>query len=354
MPVQAAAWILGSVALVTALRLGRGLFVPLIIGLLLSYVLDPIVGRLVSSGLPRRFAAIIVFVGALCVLGGTLYGVHSQAGTLVARLPGAAQEIRKAVEARTKPGALEKMQEAANELHEISTTGTTGVGQKVQIAEPSFDVAAYLWASSGRAVGLAADAIVILFLAFYLLLEGDLFRRHLIEMAGPTLSQKKITLQILHDISAQIGRYLFLRALISVIVASATAVALWATGLDQPAVWGIVAGTLNVIPYVGPMTATAAIGIAALLQFHSPAMPAVIVFLTALIALLEAYVITPWLTSRAAEMNAVAVFVGLAFWGWLWGLPGLLLAVPLMMILKSVCEHIEALHPVVILLRARQ
>ncbi|HYM26393.1 MAG TPA: AI-2E family transporter, partial [Vicinamibacterales bacterium] len=314
MSLYAAVWILAVLAAVTALRLGRALFVPLIIGLLLSYVLDPLVSRLVGRGLPRAIAAAVVFISALLGTGVAAYSMRTQASTLIAQLPGAAQEIRKAVEARTGPGPIEKVQEAANELHAISMTDTAGGVQKVQIAPPTFDVAGYLLASSGRAIGLAGDAIVIVFLSFYLLVEGDLFRRHLIEMAGPTLSQKKITLQILHDISSQISAYLFIRALISVFVATATGLALWATGLAQPAAWGVIAGTLNVIPYVGAITATVSIGAAALLQFHSLTVPAIAVSLTALVALCEAYVLTPWLTSRTAEMNASAVFVGLAFW----------------------------------------
>src|ERR1051325_6804548 len=348
----AAIWILASLAVIAALRFGRALFVPLIVGLLLSYVLDPIVAWLVGRGIKRGLAAAIVFVAALAAIGATGYSMSTQASMLVARLPGAAQEIRRAVEKRTKPGPIEKVQEAANELHQLSTTGTTGQVQKVEIAAGSFDVAGYLWANTAFGLSLAADVVVVLALALFLLAEGGLFRRLSMEVAGPTLTQKKITVQILNDISAQISRYLFLRVLISVIVAILTGLALWATGLAQPAVWGLVAGLLNVIPYAGPITAIVAIGIAALLQFHTLTMPSVIVLLTALVALLEGYIITPVLTSRAAQMNAVAVFVGLAFWGWLWGWPGLLLAVPLMMILKAVGEQVEALRPFVVFLRA--
>src|SRR5262249_19059913 len=148
-------------------------------------------------------------------------------------------------------------------------------------------------------------------LAFYLLITGDLFRRHLVEIAGPTLTRKRITVQVLDDISAQISAYLFVRALISAMVATATGLALWGAGLAQPAAWGVIAGILNVGPYVGPIMATSVIGIAAFLQFKALTMPLVIVGLTGLIAFVEGQIVTPWLTSRAAEMNPVAVFVGL-------------------------------------------
>jgi predicted PurR-regulated permease PerM len=182
-------------------------------------------------------------------------------------------------------------------------------------------------------------------------MSGERFRRIFAEIAGPTLSQKKITLLILDAISLQIGRYLFVRALISGIVAAGTFAAFWAIGLEQPAIWGIAAGLLNVIPYVGPLAIAAAAGFAAFVQFHTFSMAALSAGLATAVACLEAYAITPWLMSRTAEMNPAAVFVGLLFWGWMWGLPGLLLAVPILMIIQSVSDHVEFLHPIATLLK---
>jgi len=351
--------ILAVLAIVFTLQIARALLVPIISGVLLSYILDPVVKALVKHRVPRSAAATLVCVALLAVIGITGYAVRDQATALVAKLPTAAQQVRAAIE-RQQPadsGPIAQVQRAADELHRLTTPASprasTQEVRKVEIEPKPFDVVDYVWASSTTAAGLLADAVLIGFLAFYLLLAGDLFRRHLIDIAGPTLTSKKITLQILDDISAQISTYLFVRAVISAIVATATGVALWATGLAQPAVWGLVAGLLNVIPYVGPIAVTGAVGVAAFLQFQTLSMVAVVMGVTALVAGLEAYLVTPWLTSRAAEMNPVAVFIGLAFWGWIWGLPGLLLALPLMMMLKAIGEHIEAFRPLVTLLRGR-
>jgi predicted PurR-regulated permease PerM len=359
-PLTIGVLILAALAVVFTLQLARPLLVPVTAGVLLSYILDPVVRVLVRRRIPRGAAATLVFVALIVVMGVTAYAVHNQATALIARLPTAAQQLRAAIERRrpgTTPGAIAQVQRAANELHRITTPISPPPSaqevRKVEIEPKPFDVADYVWASSTTAAGAIATAVVVAFLAFYLLIAGDLFRRHLIEIAGPTLTKKKITLQILDDISAQISAYLFVRAVISVIVAVATGLALWAIGLAQPAVWGLVAGALNVIPYVGPIAVAGAVGIAAFLQFQTVAMLGVVVGVTALIACIEAYLVTPWLTSRAAEMNPVAMFVGLAFWGWIWGLPGLLFALPLMMMFKAVGEHIEAFRPVVTLLRGR-
>jgi predicted PurR-regulated permease PerM len=221
----------------------------------------------------------------------------------------------------------------------------------VEVEPKSFNVRDFVWSGTMTAAGLAADLVVIGFLALYLMVAGDLFRRRFVELAGPTLSRKKITLQILNDISAQISRFLLLRVAISGIVAAGTGLGLWAVGLAQPAAWGVAAGVLNVIPYLGPASIAVAAGLTGFLQFHTLTMAAVASGATIVVSSLEAYVITPWLTSRAAQMNAVAVFIGLVFWGWMWGFPGLILAVPLLMILNAVCDHVEALKPLSALLK---
>jgi predicted PurR-regulated permease PerM len=138
---------------------------------------------------------------------------------------------------------------------------------------------------------------------------------------------------------------------ISGLVAAGTFGAFWAIGVEQPAVWGVAAGLFNVIPYVGPAAITVGSAVAAFVQFHTLPMVALTAGLATAVACIEAYAITPWLMSRTAEMNPAAVFIGLIFWGWMWGLPGLFLAVPILMVIKSVGDHVESLHPVALLLK---
>jgi predicted PurR-regulated permease PerM len=334
--------ILAALGLIFVLHWARGLLVPLVVGILLSYVLEPPVATLAAWGVPRG-------IGACAV-------VALMIAALTARLPGAAQELRETIQAKIvdRPNPVAQIQRAADELHQMSASTPAPTGQTVgtvEVLQKPFDVGDFLWSSSTSVAGVVADGVVVLFLALYLLVAGDLFRRRLVEIAGPTLTEKKITLQILDNISEQISRYLFVRCLISAIVAVATGLGLWAIGLTQPAAWGLVAGILNIIPYVGPLAVTAAIGLAAFLQFHVFTMVGAAVGVTILIALTEAYAITPLLTSRAAEMNAAALFIGLVFWGWLWGLPGLFLAVPLIMVFKAILEHVDTFRPVLAFLK---
>jgi len=344
-------------AIVFALQWARPLLVPILLGMLISYALEPMVQGLVRWRMPHAAAASLVFVGMLAAIGLLSYAVSFQLAAVADRLPSAAQELRVALQTRGRgtPGPVGQVQAAANELQKLSgADAPAGAARRiptVAIEKKPFDLGDYLWEGSLSVTTFLGDTVVVLFLALYLLLADDLFRRRLVEIAGPTLSQKKITLQILDAISLQIGRYLFVRAVISGIVGAGTFAAFWAVGLAQPAVWGIAAGLLNVIPYVGPAVIMAGAGVAAFVQFHTVAMAVLVAGLATAVACIEAYAITPWLMSRTAEMNPAAVFIGLVFWGWLWGLPGLFLAVPILMVIKSVSDHVEALHPVATLLK---
>ena len=152
------------------------------------------------------------------------------------------------------------------------------------------------------------------------------------------------------DIDDQMRRYLIARLGISVIVAVATWAALAAVGLNQSVMWGIIAGVLNVVPYVGPIAAVVGITLAAFAQFGMLTQTAVAAVLAALIAFVEGNVITPRLIGRAGGMNSVTVFASILFWGWLWGVWGMLLAVPIMTALKAVCGRIDSLRAVAALL----
>lgn len=339
------AFILGVGALVVA----HSLLVPIVIGILISYMLEPAVVLLVTWHVPRLLSATFVFILAIALLTGAVYGLRHQANDALDHLPGAVQQLRVTIQTRlrSKPRPVTQVERAAAELRQLSgePKGKDAAASASSIPH-WFQVPDDLWASSIPVTQLASDIVIIVVLSYYLLLAGDFFRRRLVEIAGPTFSDKKITLQILEEISAQIERYVFVRALISLIVAVLTGFFLWLIGLPQPALWGAVAGVLNIIPYIGSATVALSAALAGFLEYKTISMGVATGGIVVGVAVLEAYVLTPWLTSRAGAMNPAAVFVGLIFWGWVWGLPGLLLAVPMLMVTKSVCEHIEVLQPI--------
>jgi len=183
--------------------------------------------------------------------------------------------------------------------------------------------------------------VLILFLVYFLLASGDLYKRKMVKIVGPSLSKKKITVQILADIDRQIEWFLLVQALTSAVVALATWIAFRAIGFQQAAVWGLLAGVFNSIPYFGPVLVTGGVAVVGYVQFDSLRMALLAAGLALAITSLEGFLLTPWLTSRATRMNAVAIFVGLLFWGWVWNVWGMLLAVPMLTVLKTVSDHVE-------------
>jgi predicted PurR-regulated permease PerM len=183
--------------------------------------------------------------------------------------------------------------------------------------------------------------VLILFLVYFLLASGDLYRRKLVKLAGPTLTEKKLTVQILQEIDRQIEMFLLVQAFTSTLVGLATWLAFRALGVQQAAVWGLLAGVFNSIPYFGPVIVTGATSVVAFLQFGNLRMAILVGAASLAITSLEGFLLTPWLTGRATRMNAVAIFVGLLFWGWVWNVWGLLLAVPMLVVMKTVCDHVE-------------
>jgi predicted PurR-regulated permease PerM len=190
-------------------------------------------------------------------------------------------------------------------------------------------------------VAAVGQLVLILFLVYFLLASGDLYRRKIVKLAGPSLSEKKLTVQILQEIDRQIEMFLFVQVFTSTIVAVATWLTFTALGVEQAAVWGLLAGVFNSIPYFGPVIVTGATSVIAFLQFGNLRMAIVVGAASLLITSLEGFLLTPWLTGRATRMNAVAIFVGLLFWGWIWNVWGMLLAVPMLVVMKTVCDHVE-------------
>jgi predicted PurR-regulated permease PerM len=302
---------------------------------------------------PPALAAALLLGTIVAAVGGGAFVLRNQMGEFVAELPIAARKVRAAVHASRPagPSPVTQVQRAADELQHAATeaTGnapaTRGV-TRVQVEQPGFAVTDLLWRGTLSAVEVAGQVILVLALSYYLLASGDLFKRKLVRLTGTTLSEKKLTVELLNDIDTQIAGYLVVRAAISSIVTVSTSLAFWALGLQNPVIWGVMAGVLNVIPYVGPALIAGGAGVAGFLQYGTLTMAGVAAGTAVLIATLEGFLITPWLMGRAGSMNAAAVFIGLSFFGWIWGIWGLLLAVPIMMAVKAVCDHVEDLKPI--------
>ena len=346
--------VLALCAAIFMLHWAREVLVPLMLGVMISYALSPVVALLQKWHIPRAIGAGILLLAIVTGLGYTVYSLSDDAGQLTETLPEAAQKFRLTlrIERGTSESTMDKVQKAATQIERAASETTSAVAPaptgvtRVQIERPTFNIKDYFWKGTLGAFGFVGQVSIVLFIAFFLLISGDTFRRKLVKITGPTLSNKKITLEVLDEINGQIQRYMLIQVFTSVLVGIASWPAFLWIGLEHAAIWGIAAGVFNSVPYVGPVVVTGGIALVGLLQFGTIEMALLVAGTSLFITSLEGYLLTPWLTGRAGRMNAVVVFVGMLFWGWLWGVWGLLLGVPILMIIKAVCDQVEDLKPV--------
>jgi len=338
--------VLAIAAAILLMRYMQEVLIPLALATLLFYALDPLVDRLQRWRVPRAAGAALVLALAAGSVAGISFVLQGQAAAVVDQLPEGARKLRAAIRpSKTTPSPLAKVDEAAKELQKPDAPPAGDV-LRVQVEDRPFKAGDYLWSGSMSAVSVVNQIVMLLFLTYFMLLQDDLFKRKLVEVVGPTLTKKKITVQILGDIATQIQRFLMVQVFTSAVVAVATGVALWLLGLEGAAFWGLMAGIFNSIPYYGPLLVTGALATVGFLQFGTFTMMAVVAGVALLITTLEGYLLTPMLMGRVSRMNSVAMFAGLLFWTWMWGVAGLLLAVPLMMAIKVVCDSVEDLQPI--------
>lgn len=343
--------VLGSVF---ALHWAAAVFIPLLVSLMLTYALSPLVDLLERWKISRWVGSAVILLALGGAMGWTGYSLSGSAQNLVDALPVAAQKLRLAMRGSgraTDPSALDTVQKAAAQIEQAAEENSAKVAARkgvarVVIERPAFNVRDYLWSGTVGLIAAAGQLTLIAFLTYFALGSGDTFRRKLVRMTGPSLQKKKITVHVLDDITKHIERYLLVQILTSALVGLATGVAFWAIGLESAAVWGILAGVTNLIPYIGSLIVMSAAGLVAFLQFNSVQMALLVGGSSLLIHTLVGNLLLPFLTSRTSRMNPVAVFVGVIFWGWLWGIWGLLLGIPIMMVAKAICDHVEDLQPI--------
>jgi predicted PurR-regulated permease PerM len=346
--------VLSVVAVLATLKWASAFFIPLMLGIMLSYALSPIVDAMQRLRVPRAVSAAVLILGILGGVGASIYSFSDDANAVIESMPAAAQKLREALREKTGKrdstlGTVQKtaaqLEEAAKEAGGATTAAPRGV-QRVVIEKPRFDIRDHLWTGTIGLASLIGQITVVTFLTYFMLLSGDTYRRKLVKITGPTFTNKKITVQALDEITGQIQRYLLVQLLAAIVVGVTTGLSFWALGLKHAAIWGFAAGALNLIPYIGSILVTGAAGMAAFVQFGEINMVLAVVGVSLVINTLEGNLIVPWLTSKAGRMNPVAVFIGVLAWGWLWGVWGLLLGIPILMVVKAICDRVEHLKPV--------
>ena len=338
--------VLTVIAVTWALYVAQTFFVPLLVGVVISLLLSPVVEALYRARVPRPAGAAVVLTLVIVMFAAIGSKLSAPAADLAEELPRVARQVRQSLVRMTvaRESAMANLQEAAAELKtaaEAAPRDRSGA-QPVRVVDPPTRLRDYVITGTG----IAAQILLVLFLVFFLLSAGDLYKRKFVKLAGPSLSHKKITVQIIDEVREQIGVYLRTLVVVSAIVGIATWLAYSAVGMPNAAVWGLLAAIANVVPYIGPTLVAGAASVMAFSHFGTVSQALLVGAIQIVITSLEGFLLTPHLMSRSARMNPVAMFVGLLFWGWLWGAWGVVLGVPLLMAIKVIADRVDDLQGV--------
>jgi predicted PurR-regulated permease PerM len=323
-------------ALFYTLHLAREFFLPIVLAVLLDFLLSPVVRTLRKYGIREPIGAGIVVLGLLGLMVVGAYRLSGPAAEYIALAPSSIETAQRKLQ--SMGGSVEQVTEAAEKV-ERATAGESDA-QQVEIRGPSLTRQLF-----GSTTAFLGAATVVIFLTYFLLAAGDLFLQKLVGVL-PQFKDKKVAVTIARETEAQISLYLFTTTLINVGVGIVTGVAVYLLGMPNAVLWGVVAAVLNFVPYVGAVANTVLLALAAFVTFDDPGRALLVPGVFLLLNLVESNLVTPMIYGNRMRLNTVALFIGLVFWWFIWGIPGAILAVPMMAAFKIACDHIESLSPV--------
>lgn len=340
--------VLAAIAVIFLLHFGAPFFIPFFVALLIAYALSPAVNLLTRWVRWRVLAASLVVLAALGLIGAGVWSWTDDVQRLWEQVPAAAKAVSGSFKkiARTPSSPVAEVKKAAAEIEAIAQTGKASQPPAPAAAPSTVSFWGLVWQGGKGVLVAASQVMVVVFLVFFMLASGDLFKRKLVKIAGTTLSEKKITVEMIDEIDSQVRRYLGVVLVSNALVGIGTWIAFRMLGVNYAELWGVVAAILHTAPYFGPAIVAVGVLVGAFLQFGDWTQASLAALASIAVATLVGSIFQTWLASRQSQMNATATFIGLLFFGWLWGLWGILLGIPLLAIAKTICDHREEWKPV--------
>jgi predicted PurR-regulated permease PerM len=323
-------------AVLAALYVAAPIILPVVLAIVLKLLLQPLVRLLDRVGVPRGLGALVAILILVVALAGIISGVAGPAASWAGKLPDAIPQIQQQLAFLTRP--IESFQWMMSQLQGV---GGMGVSLPQGSSEhSSINVMGMLFSGTTT---VAAGLFTTLIVLFFLLVSGETFMRRLVEIL-PTFAEKRQAVEITIDIERNISAYLITVSVINVVVGLLTFLVMWICGVTNPLLWGVIAFVMNFVPILGPMVAIVVFLMASVLSLGVTWWAVLPVGLYFLIHVLEGEIVTPMLLARRFTINPVAVILALLFWYWMWGVPGAILAVPMLAITKIICDDIRPLR----------
>ena len=332
------ALVLAILAAIGALYVGKEVFLPVVLALVLKLMLQPIMNALCERlHVPHTLSALLLIICLFGLVAAVALTISVPASAWIQKIPEILPDIQQKLEGLRQP--IEYLQQAFSAVTNMTSPG--GEGPAVAVKDGS-GVASTLALGTVKTLSRFFATMVVL---FFLLVAGDRLMRGFIEVL-PRFSDKRQAATIANEIQQNIGGYLLTITMMNAAVGVATGIAMWGCGLGDPLLWGAAAFLLNYVPVFGPLTGIGMFLVAGIVTLSWPWFAFLPAILYLLIHVAEGETITPLLLAGRLKLNPVLVIVSLFFWHALWGIPGALLAVPLLAVLKIVCDHVESLKPI--------
>ncbi|MDQ6631197.1 MAG: AI-2E family transporter [Verrucomicrobiota bacterium] len=314
----------------------KSFLMPVVWAVLLTFLLKPVVRGLAKIKIPESVGAIIVMVIFLTLLSLAISNLVDPAKEWAAKAPESIRKVEKKLRSFT-PGFLQIFPTVKGEVNKLASSEEPV--PKVEVTNSNLKGVVSF---AGIFLGGVLETIVLL---YFLLAAGDLFLHKLVRIL-PSLQNKKKAVEITNELQENISVFLFTITCINICLGALVGLAVMWVGMPNPVLWGVVAGALNFIPYFGPITGVAVLAIVGLVTFDSlgQALLSPIIYLS--LHAVESNFVTPMILGRRLTLNPVVIFISLIFWTWIWGIPGALLSVPMLMMLKIFCDHFKPLAPI--------
>jgi len=323
-------------SLLYSLYFARDFLLPVILAFVLSFLLSPAVRWMARLRIPQMIGAGIIIVGLLGVSAYGIYRLSGPAQEWLQKAPTSFNAVRRKLQSLLEP--VQKAQQTTAQIEKMAVLGNKEKNvTTVEIKKPS--LGEFFFTGTQNFLIAAGVTIVLL---YFLLASGDLFLLKLVKVL-PTLEDKKRAVEICREVERNISIYLWTITLVNSGLGLALAIAMHFLGMPNPALWGAMAALFNYVPYLGAATGIISLGLASALTFNDPMkifLPPATYFL---LSVVEGNFIMPLALGRSLALNPVIIFIWLIFWGWVWGVPGAVLAVPLLAILKIICDHLQPL-----------
>ncbi len=336
--------IIAAATAFAALYLGKGLALPIVIAFIIALTLSPVVQSLKKLRIPRHISAAILLASLAVAIVSGIYAFATPVANALSDAPQIGWELRAKLKGIT--GSIDSINKAGEQVEKV-TQGTPSYGvQEVVVKQPGL-----ISRAADDLLAFAAISVVTLTLSFFLLTSRDLFATKLIQLM-PTLTDKKKALGILIDAEDEISRYLLTVALINTFLGIAVGLVFALLGMSNAVMWGTVAAILNFLPYVGAIVGVGASAVYGILEFPTLWEGLVPALCYLLINITEGQFVTPAFLGKRFSINTVVILVSIVFWGFLWGAAGVFVAVPILLIIKILCERIEGWQAVGLFLSA--